>query len=88
MSSIFHLEHRLEKSLHSFLAKSFEVSINKVSTLHKDAILGYVGGYVVRKILKNLSCDECDGALLQKVDKIVFKMNMDLKIYYQHNWLR
>ena len=27
-------------------------------SLHKDAILGYIGGYVVRKILKNLSCND------------------------------
>ena len=32
--------------------------------LYKDAILGYIGGYVVRKILKNLSCVVCADALI------------------------
>ena len=33
-------------------------------SLYKDAILGYIGGYVVRKILKNLSCVVCADALI------------------------
>ena len=33
-------------------------------SLYRDAILGYIGGYVVRKIQKNLSCVVCADALI------------------------
>ena len=42
--------------------------INDNLSLYKDAILGYIGGYVVHKILKHLSCAVCADALICEND--------------------
>ena len=42
---------------------------------YKDAILGYVGGYIVRKLLRNLSCEGCADALVVKGNKTAMSAN-------------
>ena len=37
---------------------------------YQDATLGYIGGYIVRKIMKN-SCDVCAGALVQTPNNLL-----------------
>ena len=45
-------------------------------SVYKDAILGYIGGYVVRKILKNLSCVVCAEALICKDDLNLYYLSL------------
>ena len=42
---------------------------------YKGAILGYVGGYIVRKLLRNLSCEGCADALVVKGNKTATSAN-------------
>ena len=44
---------------------SLKVETKKI----KLSILGYVGGYIVRKLLRNLSCERCADALVVKGNK-------------------
>ena len=35
-----------------------------VSTVYKEAIYGYIGGFIIKKLLKKLSCDTCSSVLI------------------------
>ena len=35
---------------------------------YKEAIIGYIGGYIVRKMLKSISCSVCAAALIENND--------------------
>ena len=41
---------------------------NQIMTPYKEAILGYIGGYIVRSMLKDISCIDCADALLLNDD--------------------
>ena len=38
-------------------------------TPYKEAIIGYIGGYIVRATVKDISCEVCGEALLYKKDQ-------------------
>ena len=38
---------------------------------YQDATLGYIGEYIVRKIMKDISCDVCAGALAQSPNNLL-----------------
>ena len=46
---------------------SFDLQ-NGLNSEYKDAVLGYIGGYVVRKLLKSITCDECVSVLINNDD--------------------
>ena len=46
---------------------SFDLQ-NGLNSEYKDAVLGYIGGYVVRKLLKSITCDECVNVLINNDD--------------------
>ena len=39
---------------------------------YKEATLAYIGGFIVGKLLKSLSCEECSGALVTNDKTIGF----------------
>ena len=44
--------------------------------MYKENILGYIGGFVVRKISKSLSCNICADALLEKKNPNAYYLNL------------
>lgn len=48
----------------------------KSMTYYKENILAYIGGFVVRKIIKSLSCQVCAEALLEKGNKNIYYLNL------------
>ena len=45
-------------------------------TAYKDNILAYIGGFIVRRILKEISCKECAEALLERQNKNVYYLSL------------
>ena len=60
-------------------------SLEEISTsIYKEAILGYIAGYIVRNLKKKITCCICAEAL-NKPDNLV--CDYDYTVFYKSSWL-